>query len=389
MRVAVIGNGQSVHVVGRSAALAAHGISIRLVTLGPVLPVTGIEVRTRPIPRSPLAGARALAGFLRDVRSFEPDLLHLHYAGGRLGSLALLTRIRPLVVNVVGGDVLPDQHPGGFSRMAKRATRRILERADALLVKSEGLLPAVAELAEVSGKAHVVRWGIDPRDFFPDPAGAAAWRQRLQLPDEALVVLSPRLLRPLYNIHLIVEAFAEAARSIPQAVLLIAEYGAEDEYRRDLKERIARQDLDRRVRFLGAVPQAEMRGLYSATTAVVMVPSSDGLPQSLFEALACGAPVLLGQLPAYAEIVDEGRSAVFAELNAPSIAAGLGRLLGDGQLRARLAREGRDVVDRKASLPEDVGRVLQIFETVRAQPRAASPPDPWGALLDLVTLARP
>ncbi|HQZ15239.1 MAG TPA: glycosyltransferase family 4 protein [Vicinamibacteria bacterium] len=389
MRVAVIGNGQSVHVVGRSAALAARGPRVRLVTLGPVLPVTGIEVRTRPIPRSPLAGARALAGFLRDVRSFEPDLLHLHYAGGRLGSLALLTGIRPLVVNVVGGDVLPDQHPGGLSRMAKRATRRILERADALLVKSEGLLPALSELADVGGKAHVVRWGIDPRQFFPDPAGAAAWRRRLQLPDEALVVLSPRLLRPLYNIHLIVEAFAEVARLSPAAVLLIAEYGADAGYRRDIERRVAGLDLVPRVHFVGAVPQTEMRGLYSAAAAVVMAPVSDGLPQSLFEALACGAPVLLGRLPGYAEIVDEGRSALFAEIDAPSIAEGLGRLLRDDRLRAALGEEGRAVATRKASLPDDVERVLRIFESVCAQPRKKAPRDPGGALLDAVGLAWP
>jgi hypothetical protein len=83
VKVAVIGNGQSVHVVGRSAALAARGVEIRLVTLGPVLPVRGIEVCTRPIPNHPWAAARALASFVRDVRSFEPDLLHLHYAGGQ------------------------------------------------------------------------------------------------------------------------------------------------------------------------------------------------------------------------------------------------------------------------------------------------------------------
>ena len=388
MRVAVIGNGQSVHVVGRSAALAAQGLTLRLVTLGPVLPVTGLEVCTRPIPRDPLAAAQALSSFLKDVRSFQPDLLHLHYAGGRLGSLALLSGIRPLVVNVVGGDVLPEQHPGGLSRMARRTTRRILERADAVLVKSDRLLPAAAEFAEVGSRAHIIRWGVDPRDFFRDPAGAAAWRRLLKVDDDALVVLSPRLLRPLYNIHLIVEAFAEVARTHPRAVLALAEYGADEAYRRDLEARIDTLGLRERVRFAGAAPHAEMRGLYSASTAVVMVPSSDGLPQSLFEALACGVPVLLGRLAGYSEIVEEERSALLADLDAASIAAGLSRLLGEPGLRASLAHEGRLAIGRKASLPDDVARVVRIFEElVRARPRKTPPWDPLGKLLDLVALA--
>lgn len=389
MKVAVIGNGQSVHVVGRSEALAARGVHIRLVTLGPVLPAAGIEVRTRPIPTGPLAGARAFSSFMRDVRSFQPDLLHLHYAGGRLGSLALLSGIRPLVVNVMGGDVLPDQHPGGLSRMARRATRRILERTDAVLVKSDKLLSAVADFAPVEGKAHVVRWGIDPADFFPDPVGAQAWRPRLQLADDAQVVLSPRLLRPLYNIHLIVDAFAEAARSFPQAVLLLAEYVSDETYRREIEARIETLGLRERVRFIGAVPHAEMRGLYSAATAVVMAPSSDGLPQSLFESLSCGAPVLLGHLPAYSEIVEDGRSALFTNIDVPSIASGLCRLLGDEKLRATLSREGRVVVNEKASLTRNVDRVLHIFETLCAQPRLMPRRDPLATLLDLVGLVWP
>jgi len=388
MRVAIIGNGQSVHVVGRSAALAARGLTMRLVTLGPVLPAPGIEVRTRPIPRGPVAAARALLGFLRDVRSFQPDLLHLHYAGGRLGSLALLSGIRPMIINVVGGDVLPEQHPGGLSRMARRTTRRLLERADALLVKSDRLLPAAADFAEIGSKAHIVRWGIDPGDFFPDPAGAEAWRRRLKVDDDALLVLSPRLLRPLYNIHLIVQAFAEVARMHSHAVLVLAEYGADEGYRREIEGLIDALGLRERVRLIGAVPHGEMRGLYSATTTVVMTPASDGLPQSLFEALACGAPLLLGRLTGYSEIVEDGRSAVFVDLDAASIAQGLGRMLGDALLRASLAREGRIAISRKASLPDDVERVVGIFEaTVRAQPREPRRLDPLGALLDLVALA--
>jgi glycosyltransferase involved in cell wall biosynthesis len=297
--------------------------------------------------------------------------------------------MRPLVVNVMGGDVLPDQHPGGLSRMARRATRRILERADAVLVKSDALLSAVSTFADVGNKAHVVRWGIDPRDFFPDRELAATWRRRLLIADDALVVLSPRLLRPLYNIHLIVDAFSDVARSLPQALLLIAEYGADERYRQELVARIGALGLHERVRFTGAVPHGEMRGLYSAATAVVMVPSSDGLPQSLFEALACGAPVLLGHLPAYAEIVEEGRSALFAEINAQSVAAVLGRMLDNEQLRATLAREGRVAVRKKASLPDDVERVFHIFEEHCAQPRPVPRRHSLGTLLDFAGLVRP
>ena len=103
----MVGNGATVHALVRGSAIASLGHKVRLVTLGPVLSHEKIEVKTRPIPRTPFGGLFAFASFQRDLRSFQPDLLHVHYAGGRLGSLALASGLRPLVVTVMGGDVQP------------------------------------------------------------------------------------------------------------------------------------------------------------------------------------------------------------------------------------------------------------------------------------------
>src|SRR6267143_1234096 len=107
MRIAVVGNGRTVHALVRSSAVAALGHEVRLVTLGPVLPSSGIEVRTRPIPATVFQSVAAARTFLGDIRSFRPDLLHVHYAGGKLGTMASLSAVRPLVVTVMGGDVQP------------------------------------------------------------------------------------------------------------------------------------------------------------------------------------------------------------------------------------------------------------------------------------------
>src|SRR5262249_26092107 len=95
MRIAVVGNGRSVHVTGPSAALAARGHDVRLVTLGPVLPAPGVDTRSRPIPHTLREAARAGRTFLADIATFSPDVLHLHYAGGLLGTMASLADVHP------------------------------------------------------------------------------------------------------------------------------------------------------------------------------------------------------------------------------------------------------------------------------------------------------
>ena len=368
MRIAVVGNGRSVHTLSRSVAVAARGHQVRLVTLGPVLPASGIDVRTRPLPRGPLGAARAAAGFLADLRSFAPDLLHLHYAGGKLGTMATLSRVRPLVVTVMGGDVLPDQHPGGLPTLERRATRRILEQASLIFVKSEALRRALEGFGDFAARARTVRWGVDPGVFRRDEAGAAALRLRLGLAPTDRVVLSPRILQPLYNVHLAIEAMPRILAEVPTALLLVTEYAADEAYGARLRTLAGAAGVAGRVRFVGRIDQAAMPALYSLAEVAVSVPSSDGLPQSLFEAMACGTPIVLGRLPVYEEVVHDGAEALLVPLEAEALAQAVRRVLCEPALALRLAARARETVRREADLGREVARVEGFYAAALAAP---------------------
>ncbi len=369
LKLVVVGNGRSVHTLTRSAAIAACGVQVRLVTLGPALPEPGLEVCTRAIPENPLAAVLAGMSFLRDIRAFKPDLLHLHYAGGKLGSLATIADVHPFVVTVMGGDVLPEQHLGGLSALERRATRRVLAEADLILAKSDSLRPAIAAMGGGLARVETVRWGVDPTRFRRDPEAAQALRAQLGLAARARLILSPRTPHSLYNIHLIVQAMPAVLRQAPDAVLLITESGADTDYLVSLHELVRSLALEQQVRFVGRSEHGEMPALYSLAEAVVMVPLSDGLPQSLFEAMACETPVVLGRLPAYAEAVTDHESAWLVEADPASIAAGIARLLGDTDLRAALARRAHARLLQLASLPAEAQRVVAYYRELLAQPR--------------------
>ena len=360
----MVGNGASIHVTSRSAAVAARGHAVRLVTVGDVLPSPGVDVRSRPLPRGAAASVRAARGFFRDLREFAPDLVHLHYAGGKLGTLTLLSGIRPLVVTVMGGDVLPEQHPGGLSRLQRRTTRRILQEADLVLVKADALRPAVTGLGATPEKVETVRWGVDPAVFTPDPEGAAALRARLGLVPADRVILSPRLLKELYNVHLIVEALPLVLRDVPAAVLVITEYGADPEYRGRLAQRTQQLGIADRVRFAGQVDHEQMPALYSLAEVAVSVPSSDGLPQSHFEAMACGCALVTGRLEVYREVLEDGHSALMTSPTPDAIAQTVSTVLTDEARRGRLAAAARACVSEIGSRPRELDRLERAYARV-------------------------
>lgn len=369
----MVGNGRTVHALVRGAAVAARGHQVRLVTLGPVLPSAGIEVRTRPIPGTLPQAVRAARGFLDDIRSFEPDLLHVHYAGGKLGTLAAFSGVRPLVVTVMGGDVQPEQHLEGHAPLERRATRRLLEQADLLLAKSEALLRELGNFGDFGAKTEVVRWGIDVARFRRDPTAGRAWRARLSLQREDRVVLSPRLLRPLYNVHLLIEAWPGVLQRVPTAVLLVSEHRALPDYKAQLEQRARSLGIAERVRFIGAIDYADMPALLSACDLSVSVPSSDGLPQSLFEAMASETPTVLGRLDAYAEAVTDGTHTLLSDIEPEALAQAIAKVLGDPQLAAGLSRAGLARVGAIASLPYEAERVEGFYRRVLDQPRHRTP----------------
>lgn len=371
----MVGSGRSPHTLTRAAAVASRGHSVRIVTLGEVLSDASVDVATRPLPTS-LGGAVAAArAFWGAVRRHRPDLLHLHYAGGRLGTLAALSGARPLVVTVMGGDVLPEQHLGGYGRLERRATRRILQQADVILAKADRLRPAIAASGGDERRIETVRWGVDPERFRPDPAGARRLRQKLMLHERGPIVLSSRILQPLYNAHVIVDAMASVIERVPGALLLVSTDRAEPGYRAAVEQRVERLGLAPSVRFLERIPHDAMPGLYGIADVVVSIPSSDGLPQTLFESMACETPAVLGRLAAYSEVVADGETAILTEITPPAVAEAIARVLTSPALRSELGHAARRRVLEVASLPRELDRVEQCYRRALAspQPRRARP----------------
>ena len=239
----------------------------------------------------------------RAIREIQPDLIHVFYAYHQLDNL-ILHRFTPLVVTVMGGDILSDQ---SFQGKKKRLTKKMLEGATIITSKSDFLDKVLLRIGNYADKIRRVTWGVDTQKFCPG-MDVRLLREELKMKGDELVFFSPRNCRSFYNQDLIIKAFA-IYQSIhggkKRAKLLIAELFPEESYVNRLRGLVKELGLQDKVHFLGSVTHQEMPAYFNMADIMVAIPRSDGMPQSLYEAMACGTYPILGDLPQYQEIIKD------------------------------------------------------------------------------------
>jgi glycosyltransferase involved in cell wall biosynthesis len=148
-----------------------------------------------------------------------------------------------------------------------------------------------------------------------------------------------------------------------------------------LKQRARDAGVAHVVQFLGAVVQSEIPAWLSAAD-VVAVPSVrddagnvDGLPNVVLEALASGTPLVTTPAGGIASVVEHGRTGLLVpERDPDALAAALGTLLADGQLRARLGDAARREVCERYTWDQYAARLEGIYDRALGRSRAGPVP---------------
>jgi glycosyltransferase involved in cell wall biosynthesis len=273
---------------------------------------------------------------LRAVISFRPHVLHAHYA--RIyGWLAALAFFKPLVVTVWGGDILEDQ--GAFSDfLGRKLTPFAIKRADMVTAHSGYLRDRVISLRQRPERVKMVGCpGVD-RSVFRPGLETDALRTELGLGD-CPVVLCPRLIDRLYNTETIVRAIPEVLREVPAAKFLFTALAGNAEYINQMKQLTQSLGVQRAAVFLDMIPREQMPLFLNMAKVFVSIPSSDGMPQSLLEAIACGTPAVVSALAQYRGVIEHDvNGLVVDQKDVRVVAAAVVRLLKEEGLRLRLSR---------------------------------------------------
>jgi glycosyltransferase involved in cell wall biosynthesis len=315
------------------------------------LPAAGIEVRGAPrLSRRTVRGVIAHVRWVRGLlREFSPAVTHAHWFPG-FALAATLARASPLIVMAWGSDVFR------ADRRQEIANRYVARQADVVMTDSAALIQRLHELGAPPARTLLINWGVDLERFAPAPDSRGAVRERLGL-GSGPVILSPRSLAPIYNIPTIVAAFERVGERFPEAQLVLKHMavGAGD---------LGALPQTERVHLVGHVPYEEMADYYRAADVCVSIASSDSSPRSAWEALACGCPLVVSDLPWVHELIEPDRHALVVPIEANAVAAAIESLLDSPARAAQMAADGRALVEAHLDRDTEMDRLADVYRAL-------------------------
>lgn len=344
----------TLHPRGTLASIAALlGLLLRrpLITGGFLLRLCGGLWRQPRVLFNSLGALCRAAGQWRQIRQFDPDLVHAPWATYPATVAWFLGRLlgKPFSFTSRAHDIFVEDQ-----MMAAKLTACDL-----------------AVTITRNNVRHMQRW-IDPPGSIPIHVMHSAlelehtrYNRDDRLPHRLLAV---GRLDPIKGFDVLLDALALLRqRGIAFDGTIIGE-GDERDRLAAQRDRLGLHDL---VDFVGARPHAEVSRAMARATVMVMpcvvTPegNADGIPNVLTEAMAAGLPVVSTRVSGIPELVDDGVSGLLVDQrDAPALADAIAAMLADATLRDACAAAGRAKVEREFDVRIEAGRLFDCFREV-------------------------
>lgn len=267
---------------------------------GPDYRVDGVEVEAFCYPAvtglsRPFNGAVASRYLTPRVRAFAPDVVlgYWVYPDG----YAALRCARELGVPCVVGALGSDIHVRSGTNAS--LTRKTIAGADALITVSDAMgAAAIRDFAADPARTHTVVNGFNTSVFRP--MDQTAVRARLGIDNDTRLIAYVGRFVEAKGMRELVAAFGSLAASDPAVRLVLIGEGVMEA---ELRQLVAVAGLADRIAFPGGMEPAQVAEWICASDVLTLPSWSEGYPNVVVEALACGRPAVATDVGGTREII--------------------------------------------------------------------------------------
>lgn len=331
--------------------------------------VGGVKIWYFPVFFRPLLYSFAMRQWLKDsIRTF--DAVHIHgiyrfpvaYAAQRARKDGIPYVVRPC------GTLDPVVYARSkYSTVLKRAYEVLfaipnLNAASAIHYTTDDERVR-AEFLRLTAYNVVVPNGIDWDAFAVRPA-RGRFRARLGIGDDTPLVLFLGRITYKKGLDLLIPAFAEVIREMPDVQLAIV--GPDDEgLGQTIRAWCRQHNIEDHVRFMDHVPQDQAIEAFVDSDVFALPSYSENFGMTVAEAMACGCPVVISpEVSIWREVQGAGAGRV-VDLNVPDIARAILYLLRNPTSARTLGAAGRQLVQNRFIWNKIADEITNVYSSLR------------------------
>jgi glycosyltransferase involved in cell wall biosynthesis len=307
-------------------------------------------------------------------RHARPDVILVGFPGQSdvaTAKLAALGRPTPVVLdalvslwetNVIDRQTIRRRSLAGYRyRMTDRVACSL---ADAIIVDTDARIAWWRDAFAVPvRKLHRIWVGADDELMTPCPA---------RPPADVFTVFFYGTFIPLHGVETIIGAAHRLQQRDPVIRFVLCGTGQT----RPAMQRLVAERHVANVTFLDRRPTADLRALICDSDLCLGIfgtgpKARTVIPNKVFDALACGRPVITADTPAAREALTHGRDVYLCPAGDPdALAEAIAALMADGAARTRIAAAGHELFRRAFSLDALATQIGQLVLDVVEDPTA-------------------
>lgn len=296
------------------------------------------------------------------IREIKADVINAHYLSG-FGWLAVFFPNAPVVLTVWGGDVFEEPRKFPFNILNPLALRL----SSKITVHSEYMKNYLVDKWNIpKSKVWKGGFGID-KNIFNDKESHDYWLRKLDIKKNQQTILHLRFLQPVYNPLTVLNAWFKLNLINKNTVLLLLGYRGDKIIKQKIESLVKKQKLAHKIRFIETLNSTDLASLMKSVNLGVCIPSSDGMPISLWEAMACGCPLVVSDLPQYDKLIQQNKNGLRVRVKSvKETTQAMSKILTDQKLAQNLSEGGIKEAKKIPTVTNEMKRVKRLFEELSA-----------------------
>jgi glycosyltransferase involved in cell wall biosynthesis len=318
----------------------------------------GGDTPLREYPFDSLKSPRAARQLHELVRSLKRHRIEVVHATGLYPNLFTITAAWLARTPVIIASIRDQGHM--WSPRLRQMQRHACRLADVVVTNADAIADQLRAEGYDPARTVVIRNGVVPA------RGArtnGSLRNELRVPPDVPFVGVVCRVDRLKGLEDFMDAAALVLERHPRARFAIVgppSAGAGEEYVAELRQRAERMGLGERIVLTGL--RRDVTELLEEIDVAVLSTLSEGLSNSLLEAMHAGRPVVATNVGGNPEIVRDGVTGLLVPPGDPvALAAAIGRLLESPQLAAAMGSAGKTLIEERFSCERMVEQTADLY----------------------------